>query len=210
MASMPKGILGGFTGTIGPTVGAIWRGKDYVHRSGRRTHSSQKQLEQELKFALVARFQQPLHHLLNQTFPFYKKDSIGVNRALSYNLRNAVWGTYPNYTINYSEFLISRGTLQWAKTPIATAAGDGLVNFVWTNDVKWGMGSLNDKAVLVIYCPDMRQCVYTTEGPERSKGAASVDVSGFAGKSVQTWIGFISESGKDVATSIYTGEVLVT
>ena len=98
---MPKGILGGFTGTIGPTVGAIWRGKDYVRSrsDGRRHGSSQKQLEQQLKFALVARFQQPLHHLLNQTFPFYKKDSIGVNRALSYNLRNAVCGTYPNYTI---------------------------------------------------------------------------------------------------------------
>jgi len=38
---------------------------------------------------------------------------------------------------------------------------------------------------------------------------ASVEVAGFAGKTVQTWVGFISQSGRGVATSVYTGEVSV-
>jgi hypothetical protein len=212
MATMINGILGRFSGAVGNVVGVSLHGKGYIRsRSKRgRSTSSQKQLEQQLKFALVTRFQQPLRGLLNQTFPSYKIDTTGVNRALSYNLSNAVCGTYPNYTINYSEFLISCGTLRKAQTPTATAGGNGLVNFGWTNDANWGIPDLSDKAVLVIYCPDIRQCVYTTEGRERGKGAASVDVAGFVGKSVQTWIGFISDSGKDVATSIYTGEVCVS
>jgi hypothetical protein len=211
MASMPKGILGGFTGTIGPTVGAIWRGKDYVRRRSprRKAGSSPKQLEQQLKFAVVTRFQQPLRGLLNQTFPYYKKDTTGANRALGFNLREAVCGTYPDYTINYSRFLISKGGLPNPEMSTATAGGDGLVNFSWTKHAKWGRTDLNDRAVLVVYCPEMRQCVYTTEGPERAWEAASVDVPGFVGKTVQTWIGFISDSGKDVATSVYTGEVIV-
>jgi hypothetical protein len=56
----------------------------------------------------------------------------------------------------------------------------------------------------------MRQCLYSTDAADRSEEAASFDASEFVGKTVQTWIAFISESGKDVATSIYTGEVLVS
>jgi hypothetical protein len=211
MAIMINGIFGSFTGAVGNVVGVSSRGKKYIRsRSVRRTSpSSQKQLEQQLKFSLVTRFQQPLRGLLNQTFPSYKTNTTGVNRALSYNLRNAVSGVYPAYTINYSMFLISRGCLAKPQTPTATAGGDGLVNFAWTNDARQGRGEANDKAVLVIYCPDIKECVYITEGAERGTGAASIDVSGFVGKTVQTWIGFISDSGKDVATSIYTGEVTV-
>jgi hypothetical protein len=211
MGTINKGILGGFSGTVGTVVGASWRGIEYMRsRSNRRTFtSSQRQIEQQLKFSLLTRFQQPLNGLLNQSFRSYAVKMTGANSALGYNLRNAVSGAYPTYTVNYSMFLISRGDLPNAQAPTATAGGDGLVNFAWTNNAGNGKAKANDKAILVIYCLEMRQCVYITEGAERSEGTASVDVTGFAGKTVQTWIGFISDSGREIATSIYTGEVSV-
>ncbi len=51
------------------------------------------------------------------------------------------------------------------------------------------------------------QTIYTTNGGARNAGAGSLNVSNMAGQTVQTYIGFISEDGKDVATSIYTGEL---
>lgn len=52
MATLSKGILGGFSGKVGPVVGATWRGMDVIRsrpKSSRRT-PSERQLEQQLKF----------------------------------------------------------------------------------------------------------------------------------------------------------------
>jgi hypothetical protein len=212
MGTIQKGILGGFSGTVGTVVGASWRGIEYMRsRANRRTFtSSQKQIEQQLKFGLMTRFQQPLNGLLNETFMSYAVRMTGANSALGYNLRNAVTGTYPDYAVNYSLFLVSRGDLLNAQNPTATAGGTGLVNFAWTDNAGSGKALATDKAIVVICSPEMRQCLYSTDAADRSEEAASFDASEFVGKTVQTWIAFISESGKDVATSIYTGEVLVS
>jgi hypothetical protein len=55
----------------------------------------------------------------------------------------------------------------------------------------------------------MRSAIYTNVGPARSVEAASLDLSAFSGKQVQTWIGFVSVSGKEVATSAFTGAVTI-
>lgn len=55
----------------------------------------------------------------------------------------------------------------------------------------------------------MRSAVYTTTGTDRSTGSDSLDVSNFSGKRVQTYIGFISEDGRLLANSFYTGELTV-
>jgi len=64
--------------------------------------------------------------------------------------------------------------------------------------------------MLVIYCPERQQCVYTTAGAERSEEVGTLDVSMFIGKTVETWVGFFSVDGKEIATSIYTGSFPVT
>jgi hypothetical protein len=51
--------------------------------------------------------------------------------------------------------------------------------------------------------------VYTLNGPNRSSGQAMLDVSQFSGKNVETWLGFISADGKEIANSLYTGQVAV-
>ncbi|WP_394330967.1 DUF6266 family protein, partial [Hydrotalea flava] len=45
--------------------------------------------------------------------------------------------------------------------------------------------------------------------PARSTEQAVMDVSQFSGKTVETWIGFISADGKEIANSLYTGQVAV-
>ncbi len=212
MGTIQKGILGGFSGTVGTVVGASWRGIEYMRsRSNRRTFSSsQKQKEQQLKFGLMIRFQQPINALLNETFTSYAIRMTGANSALGYNLKNAITGIYPEYAVDYGLFLISRGDLLNAQNPTATAGGNGLVNYAWMNNSGSGKAKDTDKAIFVVWCPELQQFLYTSSGADRSEETASFDVSAFAGKTVQTWIGFLSDSGKDVATSIYTGELTVS
>lgn len=211
MGRITKGILGGFSGTVGTVIGGSWKGIDYMRSqpTSRRSSSSQKQKEQQLKFGLITKFQQPVNGLMNQSFKSFAVKMTGANSALSYNIRNVITGTYPDYAIDYSLVLMSRGDLPNALNPAAVAAAGGLVNFSWTNNAGTGKALVTDTAMLVVYCPALQQCVYTMAGNERTDEADSFNVSGFAGQMVQTWIGFFSADGREAATSIFTGQLTI-
>lgn len=208
MGTITKGILGGFSGTVGTVIGGSWKGIDYMRsQSGRRTATStQKQLEQRLKFGLISRFQQPLNGLLNESFASYAVRMTGANSALSYNLRNAVAGTYPDYEVNYSMALVSRGDLPNVLTPTAGVTGGNTISYAWTNNAGTGKAADGDKAVLVVYCAAKQNCIYLESG-ERADQAASINVSGFVGEVVETWIAFFSADGEETSNSIYTGQI---
>ena len=104
MGTINKGILGGFSGTVGTVVGGTWKGIDYMRsKTNRRNFNpSQKQLEQQLKFALVMRFVQPMAGLLNISFRDFAIKMTGINNAFAYTINNAITGVYPTYAIDYT------------------------------------------------------------------------------------------------------------
>lgn len=212
MGRISKGILGGFSGTVGTIVGGSWKGIDYMRsQSARRTGSfTQAQLEQQAKFALMIRFLRSMMGLLMISFRNYAVKMTGYNNAVSYNLKNAITGTYPNYSIDYGQVLISRGDLPNVLAPIVTAAASSGVKFDWTNNAGVGKAKPEDKVILVIYSPTQNAAIYTTGSNERSSGTETINAASFSGEEVQTYIGVISQDGKDFANSIYTGTVTVS
>lgn len=213
MGIIDKGILGGFSGKVGTVVGGTWKGITYMRSKGPggRTTFSQSQMEQHAKFAASIKFLQPMVSLLNTTFKDYAVKMTGFNNAMSYTLKNAITGTYPVYTVDYSLALVSRGDLPNALSPSASSTGTaGKVVFTWTSNQGVGKAAPDDKAVLVVYCPEMKLCVYTDAGPDRSTGTGELTVTGFAGKTVQTYVAFISADGRDLSNSIYTGQLTVS
>jgi hypothetical protein len=50
----------------------------------------------------------------------------------------------------------------------------------------------------------------TTGSAARSAATETLNCATFTGELVHTYIGFISEDGKDIANSIYTGPVTVS
>ena len=211
MGTINKGILGGVSGKVGNVVGGTWKGISYMRSSsGKRTgQASDLQLEQQSKFRLIIQFLRQFTALLNITFKDFANGITGPNAALAYNIRNGISGTYPNFSINYSMVLLSRGSLANAIAPTATAGTAGKVNFVWTDNTGSGFAKSNDKAILVVYCPDLDQTVSTLAGADRNMAADTLDVSNFSGKTVQTWLAFISADGKNVSDSFFAGQVAV-
>ncbi len=128
----------------------------------------------------------------------------GANSALSYNLRNAVSGTYPDYTVNYnySQFLMSRGSLPNALNPAATAGESSMVNFSWTDNSGSATALASDLAIVVLYCEATKQSVISATDKVRSDQATAINVAAFAGQTVELWLFFISENDTYVATSI--------
>ena len=67
-----------------------------------------------------------------------------------------------------------------------------------------------DKALLVAINPEKGEAAYITDGAPRSEKAEDLMVSPYwAGDDVEVYLAFISENGKDVASSSYLGTVTV-
>ena len=211
MAIINKGILGPVSGTVGTVVGGSWKGISYLRSqaTSSRTSFSIPQLEQQAKFSLTMRFLQTMTSLLAITFKEYAVKMSGFNNAMRYTLLNGITGTYPTFDIDYSNVLVSRGDLPNAFSPTAGSATSGTVNFNWVNNSGVGKAQPTDTSVLVVYSADRNQCIYTTAGAARSAGSASISVPAFKGLNVETYIGFLSADGKNIASSVYTGQVTV-
>ena len=212
MGTIQKGILGGFSGKVGTVIGGTWKGIDYMRSKSSRTNftASPKQLEQQLKFALIMRLVQPMAGLLEISFRDFAVKMTGVNNAFSYNYQNAISGVYPSFTIDYTHVLVSRGQLPNAVGPTVTSGAGSLLTFSWADNSGVNTAKADDQAILVAYCPSLRQVIYTTAGGMRSALTGTLNATAFSGLPVETFIGFISADGIEVASSYFTGEVTVS
>jgi hypothetical protein len=62
---------------------------------------------------------------------------------------------------------------------------------------------------MISYFPEKNSCGYKI-GAVRSAGTSTLDIPAkLSGHSLHTWMSFISADEKDVATSLYTGEVMI-
>ncbi len=90
----------------------------------RKRTPTERQLVQQARFTTAVEFETTMTGLLETSFKNYAVKMSGYNSALSYNLKNAVVGKYPAYSIDYSKALISRGKLPNAVSPAATLTGE--------------------------------------------------------------------------------------
>jgi hypothetical protein len=84
------------------------------------------------------------------------------------------------------------------------------IHFTWTDNSGSGKAVATDKAVLVAYCKNYNQTIYTPAAPVRSTGVAVLDVSNFTGFEAEVWIAFLSEDGITEWDSIYLGVLMVS
>ena len=211
MGKFQVGILGGFEGKVGTVVGGRWKGIDYMRHKGRKSNKppTQAQLEQQARFAMVGSFTSKIGKLLEVSF----KDTpslTGVNVAFSDIYKKAITGVYPSFALDYSKILISKGVLQNAALPVATPAGAGAVKFDWVDNTSDSLANADDKAIIVVYCPELQQAIYTKAGVNRSAATQTLSVANFTGKIVETWFSFVSADGKEYVSSIFTGEITVS
>jgi hypothetical protein len=210
MGIISKGILGPFSGTVGTVIGGTWKGIPYIRSRPLPTERepSLLQLEQRARFALILRFLQTMTPLLHVSFKSMAVKMSGFNSALSYNIKNAVTGIFPDYELDYSMVLVSRGDLPNALNPEAELGAGTSITYTWTDNSGMGKAAPTDNAILVVYCPERSQCIFDF-GAERSTETDNIAIAAFAGLEVQTWVGFISQNAKNVATSVYTGQFTI-
>jgi hypothetical protein len=213
MGTIKQGILGGFSGKVGTVIGASWKGINYMrsipqHVKNPRTEG---QVSQRSKFALALNFLKPVTGFLRTGWKLYAHRQSPFNAAMAYTLANAITGTYPDYAIDPSKVLVSRGSLAPAARASATPAGTGTITFDWEDNSGVGNAKQTDKALIAVINPAKSEAVYDTAGAERMAVTQDIIVpADWVGEDVETYIGFISEDSKEVANSVYLGTITVS
>jgi len=211
MGTIKKGILGGFSGKVGTVVGASWKGIAYMRSLPQKVKNPRTlpQRSQRSKFALALAMLQPMTGFLRTGWKLYAHRQSPFNAAMSYTMANAVSGVYPNYEIDPSKVLVSRGALATV-TDTFVSFDDGKIQFQWDDNSDRDSAKPTDKALIAILNLAKGEAVTDNAGAVRPDCVQNVIVPPeWAGDEVHTYMGFISEDGKEVANSIYLGAVQI-
>lgn len=211
MGTYNKGILGAFSGKVGPIVGATWRGKDVMRSLPKRSNrvASAAQLLQRQKFSMVNDFLGGLQPVVKRYYGSNSGIKTRRNQAMSYLMREALIFTDPDFEWDYSKVLISRGDLTGMEDATLDVAA-GAISVLWTNNSNQGEAAADDVLVLVVYDPVTKTVVYSLAAGERADEAASLAMPSYLdGAEVQVWATFVAADEKLVATSLYLGSITV-
>ena len=213
MGRIKKGILGGFSGKVGTVVGANWKTVSYIRSLPQNMKNPRtiSQRRQRGKFTLVIALLKPLNALLRIGWKLYARRQSPFNAATAYTLANAVTGTFPNFQIDYTKLLISCGSLPPAANCKVDEAGSN-VSISWENNSGAGTAKATDTALIAVLNPTKGETIIVTAGEKRSttggQGTVLLPVN-WSGDRVHSYLGFVSENGKEVANSLYLGETSV-
>ncbi len=208
MGVIKKGILGGFSGKVGNVIGGSWKGIEYmrVKPASVANPRTEGQVNQRTKFTVSLQFLQPMTDFIKVGYKKLAIQKTEFNSAMSYTLKNAITGIAPDFTIDYANALLSRGSFAGAFNPLIDTSTAGQVAFSWTDNTPQGGAEATDKALLMIYNETNGEAIFTTDGANRDVETQTLPIpDSYTGNTLHLYIGFISEDGQSISNSLYIG-----
>lgn len=212
MGTYNKGILGAFSGKVGPVVGASWRGKEVLRSLPKRSNrvATENQALQRLKFSTITAFLNPLYPILSRYYGSNAGEKTRLNQALSYHIREAMDYNDPVFDIVYNKVQIAKGDLVGIENGQVTSTVTNALSFTWADNSGQGEAVATDKLVIALYEPTTKTTLYSLAVADRSTGTGELIVNAtLIGLTVEVWGTFASADEKKYATSVYLGSVVV-
>lgn len=209
MGKYKNGILGAFSGRVGSIVGASWKGIDYMRSlpDVSTIPRSDAQNAQTSKMTLFRGFLLGMDKLIKQFFQNITAYT-EMNAALSYNMKYAVCGTYPNLVVNFPTVIYSKGDLLtcWSSEASSVKAREVMIN--WKNRVNSLLSAADDFLTVVLYSTCLNRFHIFKSVAQRSDEFVSVLLpEEESGHSLHCYLNFYSEDLKISSTNEYLGEV---
>ena len=207
MGKIKQGILGGFSGKVGPVIGTSWKGKAIMRAIALSFNDANTlaQQQQRAKFGAMAQFLSSVNGFVEYGF---KNRAVGMtepNAAMHFNLDSAISGDWPNYSVAYDKVLLAYGNIDMPYTPTATAE-NGELSVGWTDNSGLGNADANDKVMLIAYNSSKHQAVYNTAVAERSDRSATLTLPAtWSGDSVEAWMAMRREKDGETSKSVHLG-----
>ena len=135
----------------------------------------------------------------------YASKQTAFNAAMSYIVKNAVSGVFPNYALDFSRVLVSRGSLTQPSTPTVSMSA-GRATITWNDNSGQGDAQPADVAMPLVFNSDKGEAVFSTAAATRADQSAELNFpADWNGDTVELYIGFASADGINVANSVYLG-----
>ena len=169
MGIINQGILGGFSGKVGPIVGFRWKSNYYIRARAAKVSNPRtpKQQEQRGKFATAFSFLKAIKPFIRIGYKELTQDKSAFNSAMSYTLKRAVTGSGKEIKIDFDRALVSMGTLMPIFEGAATVSNHQMT-FNWKDNSGMGNAERTDIAMVLVYNKDREAAVYDTEAALRS------------------------------------------
>ena len=212
MGTIKQGILGGFSGKVGTVVGSSWKGLSYMRGQAQSVKNPRtaKQMAQRDKFALALSFIRPIQSFIKVGFKAYAVHQSEFNAAMSYTLKNAIKGTYPSFTIDYAQAMVSRGSLA-KPLNIQKQNNDNEIAVSWQDNSGTANALDTDYAMIMAYNADKQEAVYDMTSTCRGDEGSSLRYpSDWVGDTVHVYLAFVSEDGTLVSDSEYVGSETIS
>jgi len=207
MGTISKGILGGFSGKVGTVVGANWRGKDVMRSLPKKSSrtATEDQLIQRQKFGLVTKFLAPVAPLTRAWYGQPAGYKSKRNLAVSYHIKEAIAGTYPDFTMDFPKVIITKGELAGIDDPTAVPEAGAVIATTWADNSDQANAKPTDILVAVVYNVDKGQFVYQQTAVRSAVGFDMALPANWTGDVAHCWLSFASADGKLQANSVYMG-----
>ena len=212
MGKYKKGILGAFSGKVGTVVGATWNGIHYMRSlpTNRQDPKTEKQLAQRERFRLMTSFLRKFRPVVNIGFKHGAGNMAATNRAMSYNIKNAISGDYPDFEIQFENLVFSRGDLTGGHNVIAESNAPGELTLTWTDNSGDGSAVAEDSVTVVLYSEERDTVFYRIHGAVRQDGSLSLMLpESFQGDTVETYLFFAGQGEEVTSDSEYLGSIQI-
>ncbi len=212
MGTIRQGALGGFSGKAGSIIGSSWRDINYIKGLPKLSNKpkTEKQLEQQAKFALAVKFLLPVKSMMNIGFGQVKTGkATGFNMALKQVLETAITGTYPTYEIDLPNVLLAKGTLG-VPTDIVIVPEALSLQVSWSTRFDKLNRYVSDEMTILAYDPVSGDFVIGPDNMLRTTGVTDVEIpSEWLGRTVHIYMFYISLDGKTTSNSVYAGTAVI-
>ncbi|RLJ69588.1 DUF6266 family protein [Pedobacter alluvionis] len=207
MATYSKGANGAFSGKVGSVIGSNWRSIDYLRGLPKKSSkpSTEPQLAQRAKFALAALYLSPIKDILNIGFKDKQLNKItGYNAAVKIFLNQAVGGSYPDFAIDFSQVVMSRGSLSVFHGLNASLQGADLV-LNWQSILNRYNSFTDDSLTVVLFNATKSMYLVYEDAQRAALTYTAVIGAGFSGDVFHGWAFAVKRDAMAVANSQYLG-----
>lgn len=208
MGKIKQGILGGFNGKVGTVVGFSWKGRSVMRAIAQKVSNpkTDKQRTQRQRFQLVGKLVKGMSDAISMGFHPIQGNLTAQNVAMRYNLANAIAGTYPTQTIDYTKVMISRGTLVNGANLKGTSA-DGMISITWTDNSNIDNALTDDMVAVGVYNTTKSEGLsYATGKITRKNGGMTITLpERWKTDSFAAYISFVRADFSFASDSVYLG-----
>jgi len=213
MGRLINGLFGGFHGRVGNLVGYTLKGKHVIRMIGKSNKplTAARKANCE-KMKVVNEILKPSIQAIRAGFRLavVGTDKNEYNEAVSYNKKNALQGAYPNISLDYTKVLMSMGSLPVAVNPSISQNGRE-ITFNWEISASPASEYHTDRAMLVIYFPDIKETCCNLIGSKRVEGKDVLVISHeHVNERMEAYISFMKDDGKKISNSAYAGSLNAT